>query len=90
MCGWEWGSVLTLCLISAIRKTSVTFCTLPLIAVALMIISTVDGGFLRAVGCTGARVIFMVERRRAAGMRTKFSCEALGLASLHTWGPFRL
>lgn len=55
-------------------------------SVALMIISTVDGTTLRAVGCT-ARVIFMVERRRVAGMRTKFSCEALDLASLHTWDP---
>lgn len=54
------------------------------VAGALMIISTVDGGILRALGYTGARVVVMVERRRAAG-----SCEALDLASLHTLGPFR-
>lgn len=72
------------------RKASITFCTLPPIAGALTIISTVNGGIRRAVGCTGARGVFVVERRRAAGMRATFSWEALDGASLHTWGPFRL
>lgn len=48
-----------------------------------MIISTVGGGIRRAVGCTEARVVFMVERRKAAGMRTTFSGEALDLASAY-------
>lgn len=31
----------------------------------------------------------MVEMRRRAGVRTEFSCAALDMASLHTWGPVK-